>query len=434
MRRSMASRESSNSFLLTLFGFEKTRSKAHITLIVLIHAAGWCLLFFLPVLLYPVRFNDDRFVNRELIDKAMLVLLFYLNYYLLIPRFFEKKKYLIYFFMVALLFVLYLGQRIAIRSNNFPRAGGPFRFVQFNSRPGGREDTLIRGIAFNNLNGMSGFVAGIDSLPMPATFTRTIAPGDTLDRLLPAFPMREPALFGIPRGIWLITLNNAVSSFALLLLIGGFIRLSYSFIRNQNEKKALENANLNAEVNFLKSQINPHFLFNTLNSIYAQAHSRSDKTEFSILKLSELLRYVLYDSGESKVPLTKDIQYINNYISLQKIRLSSKVKINYTVSGNLGNCTIAPLLLITFIENSFKHGISYTHASTINIEIHVFEETLTLLISNPVVERNSFAPGGLGLKNVTRRLELLYPGKYLLDIHHDDFLHVVNLKLDLTSD
>jgi LytS/YehU family sensor histidine kinase len=189
--------------------------------------------------------------------------------------------------------------------------------------------------------------------------------------------------------------------------------------------------NLNAEVNFLKSQINPHFLFNTLNSIYAQAHSRSANTEFSILKLSELLRYVLYDSGENKVELVKDIQYINNYIDLQKIRLSSRVTINYNVKGGLAGYSIAPLLLITFIENAFKHGISYTQASTINVHIEVFEETLTLLTSNPVVERNSFAPGGLGLKNVARRLDLLYPGKYLLDIHHDDLLHIVNLKLDL---
>jgi len=143
-------------------------------------------------------------------------------------------------------------------------------------------------------------------------------------------------------------LNNAISSFVLLLLMGGFIRLSYSFISNQNEKKALENANLNAEVNFLKSQINPHFLFNTLNSIYAQAHSRSVNTEFSILKLSDLLRYVLYDSGDDKVELAKDIQYINNYIALQRLRLSKKVTINYSVTGDMEGKRIAPLLLINF--------------------------------------------------------------------------------------
>ena len=212
------------------------------------------------------------------------------------------------------------------------------------------------------------------------------------------------------------------------------MRLAFSFIRNQNEKKALENANLNAEVNFLKSQINPHFLFNTLNSIYSQAHNKSENTEYSILKLSELLRYVLYDSSENKVELAKDIQYINNYIDLQRMRLSAKITIQYVVKGRLEGHMIAPLLLIAFIENAFKHGISYTNASVINIEIHVFEETLTLLISNPVVERNSFVPGGLGLKNATRRLDLLYHGKYLLDIQHNDYRHSVNLKLNLKSD
>jgi LytS/YehU family sensor histidine kinase len=251
---------------------------------------------------------------------------------------------------------------------------------------------------------------------------------------LTTFRRQEPRILGVPRGFIFISLNNAFSSFALLLLMGGFIRLAFSFIRNQNEKKALENATLNAEVNFLRSQINPHFLFNTLNSIYSQAHNKSESTEYSILKLSELLRYVLYDSGDNKVELAKDIQYINNYIDLQRMRLSSKITINYNVSGQLKGRMIAPLLLMTFIENAFKHGISYAYSSVINIQIRVFEETLTLLVSNPVIETNSFASGGLGLKNVTRRLDLLYPGKFQMDIQHDEYQHVVNLKLDLKSD
>ena len=227
------------------------------------------------------------------------------------------------------------------------------------------------------------------------------------NRVISTFSIRDAGLFGIPKGIWLMTLNNAISSFTLLLLIGGFIRLGYSFISNQNERKMLENANLNAEVNFLKSQINPHFLFNTLNSIYAQAHSRSANTEFSILKLSDLLRYVLYDSSEDKVELKRDIEYINNYIDLQRLRLSKKITINYPVTGNLEGKRIAPLLLINFIENAFKHGISYSRASSIDISIAIFEETLTLCVTNPIVETDSFAPGGLGLKNVKRRLELI---------------------------
>ncbi|MBL7742954.1 MAG: histidine kinase [Chitinophagaceae bacterium] len=433
----MTDRVQPNSFLLTLFGFEKTRSKWHILLIVLIHAAGWCLLFLLPVLLYPVRVNDQRFIIRELVDKSVLVALFYINFYWLIPRFFERKRYITYSLLAILAFFIYLLQNVAVRVRYFPRPEGPFKFIQLMGPSQERPDSLITNVMFSNTQGVNSVSSYRDSaIGTGGSFERPvlIQNRDRLNSIMPRFSLREPGVFGIPKGMWLMTLNNAISSFALLLLMGGFFRLAYSFIRNQNEKKALENANLNAEVNFLKSQINPHFLFNTLNSIYAQAHSRSDNTEFSILKLSELLRYVLYDSGENKVELTKDIQYINNYIDLQKMRLSSKVKIRYSVKGDLKGYNIAPLLLITFIENAFKHGISYTHASVINIEIDVFEETLTMLISNPVVERNSFAVGGLGLKNVTRRLDLLYPGKYLLDVHNDDYLHIVNLKLDLKND
>lgn len=436
----MARANQPNSFLLTLFGFERVKNKAHVLLIVLIHVAGWCLLFFLPVLLYPVRINDDRFVSRELIDKSVLVVLFYLNYYLLIPRFFEKKKYIAYFLLVTVAFLIYLVQHVTTRVNYFPRPGEPLRVIQFAS-PGfhvKRLDSMTPNIVYSSFNG-DGVQAGVistttDSMPFTAPFNHLVPPGgDTMKKFMSGFQVREPGLFGLPKGIWLMTLNNAISSFVLLLLIGGFIRLSYSFISNQNEKKALENANLNAEVNFLKSQINPHFLFNTLNSIYAQAHSRSTNTEFSILKLSDLLRYVLYDSGDDKVELAKDIQYINNYIALQRLRLSKKVTINYSVTGIMEKKRIAPLLLINFIENAFKHGISYSHASSIDISIVIFEETLTLTVINPIIETDRFAPGGLGLKNVSRRLELLYAGQHQLDIHRNDNLHIVNLKLELTN-
>jgi hypothetical protein len=431
----MAGRERLNKFLFALFGFEKAKSKSHILLIIFIHTTGWCLLFFLPVLLYPVRINEGRFIVRELIDKSVLVGLFYLNYYFLIPRFFERRKYVAYSSLIGLSFIFYLAQHVVIRTNFFPRREGPFQFVQIqNSLP---DDTLPASKNFT-----LAYLAPPDRAnETPDTiharhrpFFTNINFGDDSMRGLPHPPMAEPELFGIPRGAWLMLLNNTISSFALLLLLGGFIRLAFSFIRNQNEKRALENAKLNAEVNFLKSQINPHFLFNTLNSIYSQAHAKSANTESSILKLSELLRYMLYDSGENKVELSRDIQYIHNYIDLQKMRLSSKIRINYSVEGKLEGYVIAPMLLITFIENAFKHGISYTQASVINIQIRVFEETLTLFISNPNLQQNSFAKGGIGLKNVTRRLDLLYPGKYHLEIKDDDLLHIVNLKLDLKSD
>ncbi len=427
----MVTGESFSSFLLTLFGFKKASSRIHILLIILIHITGWCVFFFLPVMLYPVRVNDNRFITREVVDKLILIILFYLHYYWLIPSFFEKKRYFSYSGLVLLAFFLYFSQHLAVRFAYFDRPGGPIQFFQAPFPSAEKQNSVTRAGRVLLINDV---MINTDSVSGSRPYAAGFPLNDSIVRAMPGFPMREPGLLGIPKGIWAMSLNNTISSFALLLLMGGFIRLAHSFVKSQNEKKALENANLNAEVNFLKSQINPHFLFNTLNGIYSQAHAKSEHTEHSILKLSDLLRYVLYESGEDKVALSKDIQYLSNYIDLQKLRLSQKVKIEYEVAGETNSHQIAPLLLITFVENAFKHGISYTNPSIIKIQLRIFEKTLTLLVSNPVTETNSFAGGGLGLKNVIRRLDLLYPSKYWLDIVHNDHLHIVNLKINLNSD
>lgn len=400
----MASKENINRFLFTLFGFEKTKSKPHLLLIILVHVAAWAAFLLLPLLFYPTRFQGDPIWRRELITKIVPILLFYLNYYFLLSRFFEKKKYALYFSTTILAITLVCAADIYLRSHVPGIMPGPIR------------ESVMR----------------LRNVPEPIRtyFIDSMSAGSFPDVPPERFRQRlttrsEPVLF--------FSINRTLSTCLFLLLLGGMIRLAYSFIKNQNEKRNLENANLYAEVNFLKSQINPHFLFNTLNSIYSQAHARSENTEFSILKLSELLRYSLYDSGADKVPLADDIQYINNYIDLQRLRLSPKVKLNYKVGGYPDGKFIAPLLLISFIENAFKHGISYTQASVITIDIKIFEETLTLTVSNPIVEKDSFAPGGLGLKNVTRRLELLYPHQYKLLFHHSGDQYTVNLKVPLTN-
>ena len=146
--------------------------------------------------------------------------------------------------------------------------------------------------------------------------------------------------------------------------------------------------------------------------------------------LSNLMRYMIYESSKERVQLTQELQYINDYIELESIRLNESFKMEFTINGD-GNPKIAPLVLFPFFENAFKHGISYSHASTIHIHIKVFEKILTLYVENPVVENNSFA-GGLGLRNVKRRLELLYPGHHTLGIEQKDHLNIVNLKIDLS--
>jgi len=419
MKPTTTDKEIWNNFLYTLFGFQKTKSRLHLLIIIIIHISVWLLFLQLPLLFYPVRVTDRTFWYREFISKLLPIGLFYLNYYFFLPYFFEKRRYKSYFLCLFISLLVILLTDTFIREKLFDT------FQQFVVSPGNGQGRIVRG---GNMprGGTSFFVFRGDSgVIYTDSATRTFRPP-------PPFPFAERTFLGMPLRIFFFSINRTVSIALFLLLAGGMIRLAYSFIKSQNEKKSLENLNLNAEVNFLKSQINPHFLFNTLNSIYSQAHNKSEHTEYSILKLSELLRYVLYETGEERVPLERDIQYINNYIDLQRIRLSSKITLRYTINGNLSGNTIAPLMLITFIENAFKHGISYTQPSVIDIDITVFEKTLTLTVSNPVVKNDIFTQGGLGLKNVTRRLELLYPGKHNLTISQTDNQYLVNLKIDLT--
>ena len=394
--------------LYSLFGFEKTK-KVNLFVVILVHVLGWTLFFLLTSLFYPVRFENNHFWIHEIVGKLFPIGLFYLNYYVLLPRFFEKRRFLSYFLLILGAILIVLVQDIIVKKEFQNRRA-------FFAREG-REpfDRRIGEGFFIFHNRDSAF------------------PSDSALKDLPPLPFREPFLFNIPRGMFLMSLNRTGSLCIFFILFGGMIRLGFSYVKNQNEKKLLENINLNTEINFLKSQINPHFLFNTLNGIYSLAHSQSPQTETAILKLSDIMRYVLYDSGTEKVELQKDIQYVSNYIDLQRLRLSSKVTIHYEVKGNFEGHHIAPLLLISFIENAFKHGISYTNSSLVRIEISVFEETLTLFVENPVVENNSFA-GGMGLKNARRRLQLLYPGKHYLNIFNSGHLHVVNLKLNLRND
>jgi LytS/YehU family sensor histidine kinase len=236
---------------------------------------------------------------------------------------------------------------------------------------------------------------------------------------------------GVPKMFFIRIVAGILSTIFLMMLLGGFIRLAFSYFTSQNEKKVLENANLMAENNLLKSQINPHFLFNTLNSIYSQALHKSANTEKSILKLSEILRYMVYETGSEKILLEKDIYYISSFIDLQRMRLPSSVVIDYEVKGDMNNVYISPLILITFIENAFKYGITFAPAYGIHIHIEVVDKMLTLLVENPIVKHDNKSGGGTGQKNAQRRLDLLYPGKYNLIINTQNEIYSVILKIDL---
>ena len=224
---------------------------------------------------------------------------------------------------------------------------------------------------------------------------------------------------------------NLFGAMFLAITFGMTIRITRdSFRRRQQEKEA--------ELKLLKAQLNPHFLFNTLNNLYGLAVVKSDVLPNLMLKLSDLLRYSLYETKEVFVPLDKEISYLENYISLEKIRLEEKTKINFSITGTVHQQQIAPMLLIVFVENAFKHlGKDDDSKSSVEITITVVENKLQFKCKNSYdsskihAENLEKGKSGIGLSNAKKRLALIYPEANNLSIKKQDGLFEVALKLEL---
>lgn len=209
------------------------------------------------------------------------------------------------------------------------------------------------------------------------------------------------------------------------------------WVRNLREKQELERQTMQSELRFLKSQINPHFLFNTLNNLYALTLKKDDKAPEIVIKLSEMMRYMLYECNEKRVPLRKEVNYLKNYLDLEKLRQSNNIDIKFEVNGSVGNQMIAPLLFIPFLENTFKHGVNNNIADGfVHIKMDVEDEKVAIYIKNSKPEKMPAKDpkrksGGIGLVNVQRRLNLLYPNQYKLNIENNPKTYVVHLDVDL---
>jgi LytS/YehU family sensor histidine kinase len=204
------------------------------------------------------------------------------------------------------------------------------------------------------------------------------------------------------------------------------------YMRSERHKQELETEKLTSELGFLKSQINPHFLFNTLNNICSLARKKSDETEPALLKLSEIMRYMIHDSLEDKVLLSKEIEYLHNYIELHLLRLSGKVRVEFSIIGDPASRMIEPLLLIPFVENAFKHGVSYQEDPPITILIRIVDDMIQFQVENRIFGSTDGAlpeESGIGLRNVRRRLDLLYPGKHELKIVEEEKTFRVDLTI-----
>lgn len=230
----------------------------------------------------------------------------------------------------------------------------------------------------------------------------------------------SPTFYGIMMVVLIIGLNIA-------------LKLLFKSIRDDHRMKDLEKQTLQTELEYLKHQINPHFFMNTLNNIHALIDINSEMAKETVLELSKMMRYILYDSSLPSVPLAKEIRFLHNYIELMKIRYTEKVDICVSLPGEIPEAQVPPLLLISFLENAFKHGISYQHSSFIHLSIEIKQKELHCLISNSNSHKSIEQHKGIGLENVKKRLHLLYNANYTLHIENRNDEYRVLLIIPIES-
>lgn len=218
------------------------------------------------------------------------------------------------------------------------------------------------------------------------------------------------------------------------------IKLVYYLAEEKNRVQSILSEKLQTEIFSLRNQFHPHFLFNVLNSLYSKILSKSDDSADIVLKISDFLRYSVYDVNTKNISLTKEIEYLKNYISLQQVRFDNRLELSFSTSGNMENQLIEPFLILPFIENSFKYCLDDANSQAwITISITASEEWLVIKIENslpPVFAKNKDAENqysGVGIANVKRRLELLYPDQHILTIKNEEDSFFVSLKIKLND-
>lgn len=347
----------------------------------------------LPYIFAPSGFNQlleithNPHERTNLLSYVLMLAFFYLNYYLLIPKLYFAKKYLWYALSTLSSFAIVVFMLISVdRQDVLPRSpsGPPPQMSKEERRP----PEFVQGQPPN--------------LSTPQS-------------------RQEKPPFGFE-------LSHAL----FLFLVGIFVSLS---LRINDRLKQTEREKLNTELSFLKAQINPHFLFNILNTIYSLAIEQSNKTADAVVKLSSLMRYVMREADTEFVPLVKEFNYIENYVALQQLRLDDTAEIDFTIKGRPNGQQIAPLILISFIENAFKYGVNPQQKSLIQLHLSIAENHLHLRTFNKKVRvfHNDEASSGIGIENTKMRLKLLYPDKHLLIINETAQDFTVELTLHLES-
>lgn len=355
---------------------------------ILFHCAIWVFFILTSLIQFyesPFKMNNDFYVQW-----FTGIVLFYLNYFYLVPYYLLQKKYWFYFTFIFVLIAIFMVIRINYFIPEF-RHLRPENVVPANMLPNGPK----------------------------VPYDQHFFPGK---RFSERIEMKQPIFFKIGPSFFYI----------LIITISAIIRTLTEFYNNQQNKLIAETHRTNTELIYLRKQTNPHFLFNSLNSIYSLAHKKSDLVPDAIVTLSELMRYMLYETDNKTVALEKEVNYIQNYIELQKLRLNNIEDIVINVHGDTKNKFIEPLLLISFVENAFKYGTDYKGAAHVKIKILITQNNLDFWIEN-TIENYVKDPenSGIGLINIQNRLDLLYPNAHELSISQDNSYYRVHLKLKL---
>lgn len=344
------------------------------------HVILW--LCFYGLMLFPM-LSQSRPIHSDLLAKLfILTALFYFNYFYLVPKLLLSKSILIYIIASILLIIV----SVLLINITFP--------------PNIPENLHFQG------------------LPQP--LLQDISPKD----LPPRMPRKPNNGYGfLPIFMGIITIGIPYS-------ISAILRIYVEWKKNEDLRKIVEKANIQSELQFLKTQLNPHFLFNSLNAIYALSVKKSPDTSQAIVNLSELMRYMLYEADKDLVPLGKELEYIKSYVQLQRLRLSDSENVNLNISGEDKDKVIPPLLFISFIENAFKYGTDYQGKTNVKINLSIEDTSIKLFVKNKIgVFNRPSKSSGIGLENVRNRLKLLYPNAHELVVENNGETYTVNLSL-----
>ncbi len=350
---------------------------------ILIHVLGSLSFLAMPIIFSPQFPNISSIFSaghfyQELLSSVLILSFFFLNYYVLIPKLFRQKKRLIYTLVIiaSFAFVVFIPQ-LLIKRNHF-RA---FKHKAHQMEAIKIDAIKVDGVKVDEMKGV---------------------------------PVKGGRVFVKRFHFWHLFLYRQSFPFFIALAFGAFLSA------DQRLKK-VQKARTEAELNYLKSQMNPHFLFNTLNSIYALALEKSDDTATAVVQLSGMMRYILTDAQQAFVPLSQEMAYINAYIELQKLRLVNENVLSIEVEGEVDNRSVAPLMLIPFIENAFKHGISTDENCKISIRLKFLPKRIQMEVVNAIVEKmGEEETSGIGIENTRMRLEMLYPGRHTLKVTENE--------------